>query len=758
MAENMVALLFTDLVNSTAIKNNLPGNSIRDRNETYRDTILLPHRQRVTESLSQYEGRVVEEPPGDGFFLVFPNAIQAAQWAVAIQNSHIDNPISTPLGALAVKIGMHIGSPLVHGNQYIGQEVDYAARVAALATGEQILLSENAAAFVRSAQIGGIKIYSHGEHDLKGIGSMPIFELLYAERPPHPLKDAVQANLRGTDSAIAKQGDNSNTLKRILILSANPRDTDELRLGEEVREIQASLDRSKYRDRFEVTTRWAVRVKDLQAILLDLTPQIVHFSGHGTKTEGLALENELGQTQFVSAEALAGLFKLFKSEIECVFLNSCYSEAQAEAIHQHIDCVVGMNEGIGDKAAIEFSRGFYGALGTAKSYEDAFAFGCNAIDLQGIPESSTPVLKIRKSAIAPIVVPEEIPPELPILPGDMKSGVVDLSIVEIDGRSHVVRSRSESRCHEEIIKPGALIRIKSPDKMGKTFLMGRVLEFANQQGYRTANVDLREANKQTFADINPFLQWFCAYVGDRLGIDQNPEENWKKILGPNPNCTKYVEKFFLESSDVPFVLAIDNFDCVFNYPEIEGDFCGLLRGWFEKVNTNRVWGKLRQIIVYSQEPYVTHNINQSPLNVGLPVELDELDPTQVLALAKAYGLAWTIAETTQLMDTIGGHPFLAREAIDVMAHQYVELDELLRTAPTDEGIYSDYLNERMQRLGEDPQLIEALKQVVNADCPVRLGSKESFRLDSLGLIKRQGNDIVARCKLYRLYFSDRLRS
>jgi hypothetical protein len=71
MAENMVALVFTDLVNSTAIKNNLPGNSIRDRNETYRDTILLPHRQRVTEFLPQYEGRVVEEPPGDVFFWYF---------------------------------------------------------------------------------------------------------------------------------------------------------------------------------------------------------------------------------------------------------------------------------------------------------------------------------------------------------------------------------------------------------------------------------------------------------------------------------------------------------------------------------------------------------------------------------------------------------------------------------------------------------------------------------------------------------------
>jgi class 3 adenylate cyclase len=739
---NMLALVFTDLVNSTAVKNELPGSDINTRNQLYRDTILLPHRQRVTESLTRYEGRVVETP-GDGFFLVFPNAVLAAQWAVAIQCSHVDDPISTPLGKLTVKIGMHIGAPLEDGKQFIGQEVDYAARVAALAVGEQILLSESAAAFVRSAQIGGVTVHAHGDRTLKGIGAVPIFELLYAERSPQPLKDAVQTNLRGLSAAMddrsADREDTSNALRKILILSANPLNTSRLRLEKEVEEIRTTLRLANKRDRFAIESRGAVRPGDLQQHLYEFKPSIVHFSGHGDGEQGLAFEDEDGELKLVSTAALSDLFKLFARNVECVLMNACYSEVQAEAIRQHIPYVIGMNQAIGDTAARKFAEGFYRGIWDDRSIEDAFASGVNAIALEGIPEALTPVL-LRQSH-------------------NSNSKSDPISIVAIDGRSHVVRSRSESRCHEEIIKPGALIRIKSPDKMGKTFLMGRVLEFANQKkGYRTTTVDLREANKQFFADINLFLQWFCANVGDRLGIEQNPEEHWKKILGPNPNCTKYVEKFFLESSDVPVVLAIDNFDVVFNYPDIEGDFCGLLRGWFEKVNTNKVWGKLRQIIVYSQEPYVTHNINQSPLNVGLPVELDELDAVQVMALANAYGLAWTSTEVNKIMEEIGGHPFLVREAIDNIAHQYVGLDELLRTAPTDEGIYRDYLNERLQRLEEDPQLVEALKQVVTSDRPVRLGSKEAFKLDSLGLIERQGNDIVARCKLYLSYFSDRLRS
>jgi hypothetical protein len=190
-------------------------------------------------------------------------------------------------------------------------------------------------------------------------------------------------------------------VKKILILTANPKNTDKLRLDEEVREIQAGLERAQKRDRFEIVTRWALRVDDLRRALLDHEPQIVHFSGHGAGEHGLALENSSGQMQLVSTESLVRLFKLFKDTIECVVFNACYSEAQAEAIHQHVDYVVGMNKAIGDRAAIEFAVGFYDALGAGRSYTDAYEFGCSAIDLEGIPESLTPVLKSKNSQPSP---------------------------------------------------------------------------------------------------------------------------------------------------------------------------------------------------------------------------------------------------------------------------------------------------------------------------------------------------------------------
>jgi AAA-like domain/TIR domain/CHAT domain len=188
-------------------------------------------------------------------------------------------------------------------------------------------------------------------------------------------------------------------MKKILILTANPKNTDKLRLDEEVREIEEGLQRSRRRDQFEIISRWAVRPDDLRRALLDHEPQIVHFSGHGAGTDGLVLENTAGQMKLVSTQSLARLFKLFQNKVECVLLNACYSGTQAAAIHEHIDCVIGMNQAIGDQAAIQFAVGFYDGLGAGRSYQEAFEFGLVALDLEGISETATPQINQREPGV-----------------------------------------------------------------------------------------------------------------------------------------------------------------------------------------------------------------------------------------------------------------------------------------------------------------------------------------------------------------------
>src|SRR5215218_6881780 len=162
----------------------------------------------------------------------------------------------------------------------------------------------------------------------------------------------------------------------ILFLAADPTDASRLRLGEEVREIQEKLQLAKLRDNFVLHQRFSVRPFDISQALLDLSPQIVHFSGHGTITGAICVEDQLGGTHPIQPEDLAALFEHFSSQVNCVVLNACYSEAQARAIAKHINNVVGMDQAIGDRAAIAYSIGFYQALGAGRSIEEAYKLGC----------------------------------------------------------------------------------------------------------------------------------------------------------------------------------------------------------------------------------------------------------------------------------------------------------------------------------------------------------------------------------------------
>lgn len=180
---------------------------------------------------------------------------------------------------------------------------------------------------------------------------------------------------------------------KILLLSASPNDLSDISSDEEFRAIREVLPQ----DKFEIDNRGAVRISDLQAIFLDSNPQIVHFSGHGG-LDGLVLEDDNRHLQIVPIRHLANLFKEFNSIIQLVCLSACFSENQATAIYEHIDCVVGMNDELTGSAAVKFARGFYRALGRSELCSKAFRLGVNEIGLDGIEETKIPQPKIRRDS------------------------------------------------------------------------------------------------------------------------------------------------------------------------------------------------------------------------------------------------------------------------------------------------------------------------------------------------------------------------
>jgi class 3 adenylate cyclase len=332
--------------------------------------------------------------------------------------------------------------------------------------------------------------------------------------------------------------------------------------------------------------------------------------------------------------------------------------------------------------------------------------------------------------------------------------------VSLDSPFYVERPPIERLCYETIVQPGALIRIRAPKQMGKTSLMLRILDEAIAQNFKMVILSLQLADADVFTSLSRFLQWFCAVVTRSLALPNQLNEYWDEVFGSNYNCTDYFENYLLAEIDSPLVLALDEVDVVFNYPKIATDFFGMLRTWYQKAKSpersSQVWQKLRLVIVHSTEVYIPLNINQSPFNVGLSIELPEFTPLQVNDLAQRHQLNWGTEEVERLMNLIGGNPYLVQMALHHISVQDITLEQLLETATGENSIYTDYLRRQLWNLQQYPELVTALTQVVMSPTPVRLDPIQAFKLQSMGLVQVQNRQVVPSCELYRQYFSDRL--
>lgn len=317
---------------------------------------------------------------------------------------------------------------------------------------------------------------------------------------------------------------------------------------------------------------------------------------------------------------------------------------------------------------------------------------------------------------------------------------------------YIKLSPIEEQCYEQIHKPGALIRIKAPKQMGKTSLLARIINKSQLQGDSIVILDFQLATQDIFVNSDKFLRWFCASVSFALNIPNKLNDYWDlaAILGSSMACKAYFEEYLLPTINKPLTLALDEVDKVFDYPEIYQDFFGLLRALHEEGKRREIWKKLRLVIVHSTEVYVPLDINQSPFNVGLSIELPEFNYQQILDLAQKHQLNLSEKEVEELMTLVGGHPFLVRLAFYHIANNNITLTQILQNPTSSSSIYADHLRRQSLILTQQPELADAMKDVVNNNS-ANLSTVNKFKLHSIGLVRLQGDTVIPRCHLYRQY-------
>ncbi|MGL5942838.1 MAG: AAA-like domain-containing protein [Waterburya sp.] len=333
--------------------------------------------------------------------------------------------------------------------------------------------------------------------------------------------------------------------------------------------------------------------------------------------------------------------------------------------------------------------------------------------------------------------------------------------IPLDSALYVKRPPIESQAYEEIVKPGALIRIKAPKHMGKTSLVMRILAHAQSRGYRTVRLNFLQAEDSVLSDLERLLRWFCANITLQLKIESRLNDYWDEDLGFKVSCTTYLQGYILAQVDSPLVVTLDEVNRLFRYPQVAQEFLPLLRFWHEEANNVPIWQKFRLIVTHSTEIYIPLNLHQSPFNIGLSLRLREFNWEQVQELARRYGLDTSevplqLEQLKALHEIVGGHPYLLNLAFCSLVTQNNNIEQIIQEAATDTGIYRDHLRGLLITFQQHPELTSAYKQVINTIEPVTLNSLVAYELKSMGLVKLKSNQTLPRCELYRLYFRDRL--
>jgi DNA-binding SARP family transcriptional activator len=330
--------------------------------------------------------------------------------------------------------------------------------------------------------------------------------------------------------------------------------------------------------------------------------------------------------------------------------------------------------------------------------------------------------------------------------------------VPLDSAFYVVRSVDEE-FRAAIARRDSIVLVKGARQMGKTSLLARGLHQARRAGARVARTDFQMLDSVHLETADAFFRRLADSIADQLDLEVAPEEIWEERRGPGENFKRYWQRVALRVIKAPLVWGLDEVDRLFSC-DFAASVFALFRSWHNEraLDPDGPWHRLTLAIAYATEAHLfITDIHQSPFNVGTRLTLRDFTVEQIADLNERYGFPLrSEAEITRFAGLVGGHPYLVRRGLHEMVVQDVDLAAIEAEADGDEGIFGDHLRRMLVLLVRNPELCEAVREVVRGKpCP----APDSFyRLRGAGVfVGPSAEDARLRCQLYHRYLERFLR-
>jgi len=337
-------------------------------------------------------------------------------------------------------------------------------------------------------------------------------------------------------------------------------------------------------------------------------------------------------------------------------------------------------------------------------------------------------------------LPEALPPVRTIAP---------------DSPFYIVRSTDLQlkKCLEE---QTSIVLVKGPRQVGKSSLIGQGTRMQLARGGRIATTDFQRFASMDLSDADSCYRILAADLARQLKVDYDFENEWLPVFGPAYNLNNFV-RTVVRSSPAPLAWFMDEADRLFPTPFC-GEFFALVRSWHNAdfMEPGGGWDRLTIVITYATEAHLfIQDLNQSPFNVGVRLELLNFTFEQVQSLNERYGSPFASADQlVWLYELVEGHPYLTRQAMDYLVRGG-SLRELMKSCFDESGPFGDHLRRVLVAVSQLDGVLETMKShLANV---LLEDSRDVQRLLAAGVLTRRSSGaLVIRGKLYQEYLKGKL--